>query len=107
MPAFFEFEVPMFTQRHGTSRGTVMAMETDTPGILLTEADSSQSRYRLTHRASGMLITGGRYGMTDDVFGLLQVAADLGEVADWTQDGRTVAAIPGKVVQDVLLKARF
>ena len=84
-----------------------MAMETDTPGILLTEADSSQNRYRLTHRESGMLITGGRYGMTDDVFGLLQVAVDLGEVADWTQDGKTVAAIPGKVVQDVLLKARF
>lgn len=73
---------------------TVRAVETDTPGILITEADGADRadgspHYRLTHRASGMLLTHGTFSMTRDVFGLLTLARDLGTVTDWAQPATT------------------
>lgn len=90
MPAFFTFEIPLFSKHTGYLRAEVMAMETDTPGILLTEADGGDKMYRLTHRKSGLLITSGRWGLTGDVFGLLQVARDLAAATDWTQDAKSI-----------------
>jgi len=89
--AFFTYHVRCFDRSsNATYHADVRAMETDTPGILLTEADSDHDHYRLTHRQSGMLITGGKFAMTRDVFGLLEAARALGKVTNWRRHAKNV-----------------
>ena len=109
MPAFFTYKVRCANAQTGdVYNSDVRAMETDTPGILLTEADFTAGHYRLTHRQSGMLITSGKFGMTTDVFGLLAVAKALGKVANWRRHAKNVCTAKlGADVRKVLSQAEF
>ena len=94
MPAFFTYKIRCADPDTGRAYfSDVKAMATDTPGIILTEADAVAGHYRLTHRHSGMLITGGKFGMTTDVFGLLMVAKALGKVANWRRHAKSICSV--------------
>ena len=107
MPAFFTYKVRCANAKTGkVYHSEVLAMETDTPGIILIEADSAH--YRLTHRQSGMLITSGKFGMTTDVFGLLAVAKALGKVANWRCHAKNICTAElGIAVRKVLREVEF
>jgi len=109
MPAFFLFKARCATSDTGTEyRAPILAMETDTPGILLTEADSNKGCYRLTHRQSGMCITGGKLGATRDVFGLLETAKALGKVTNWRRHAKNICTKKiGAATREVLKAATF
>lgn len=88
MPAMlpFEFTIPTFSNGQiGTE--TTRAMETENSLILITEATEMSGMYRLTHRPTGMAITGSKFAATADVFGLFELAADLGRIGDWGRTG--------------------
>ena len=76
-------------------------METDTPGILLTERDETAGWYNLTHRHSGMSINSKAFAATHDVFGLLEVAKALGKVANWRRHAKSLHT---KQTRDGVLK---
>jgi hypothetical protein len=90
----FKFTVPGFTVDSGYNQNEVWAIQTSTPGILLTSAAEVQGNYRLTHEPSGMAITTGDNGTSPDVFGMLTLASDLGKLGDWTRHGREVVSDP-------------
>lgn len=64
------------------------ALPTCAPGLVITEWEGMHGIYRLTHQRSGMAASSGG---TDDVFGLLRIAAKLQHI-DWTRDADEVVA---------------
>ena len=91
MPVAFKYTVPGFCKDEGRCVVDVWAMKTDTPGVLLTEADPNLGAYRLTHECSGIAITSRRCSATRDVFGLLQFAKDVAECGDWTRSAFAIS----------------
>jgi hypothetical protein len=89
----FKFVVPGFADS-AYNENEVWAIQTSTPGILLTSATEIQGNYRLTHAPSGMAITTGDCGTSSDAFGMLTLAEALGKLGDWTRHGRDVVADP-------------
>ena len=88
MPAFFTYKVRCANAQTGeVYHSEVRAMETDTPGIILTS---------------------GKFGMTTDVFGLLAVAKALGKVANWRRHAKNVCTAKlGADIRKVLSQAEF
>lgn len=58
------------------------ALPTGVPGLVITEWEGTPGTYRLTHQRSGMAASGGG---TEDVFGLLRIAAKMAHI-DWMRD---------------------
>jgi len=95
----FKFKAPTFTDEDGPGSCELRAINTATPGILLTESTEITGTYRLTHEPSGMAINTGAFGTTSDVFGLLTLAGSLATLGDWTRPAYAIG------IDKVLMKA--
>lgn len=91
MATAFKYKIPTCTSSGRTAFMYVNAMNTDVPGIIITECTDDFGTYRLTHRKSGCGITQGKWSHTHDVFGLLALAQALGKVANWRQHGKNIS----------------